>query len=308
MTSDGAPAVFTRSRARALQIPLVQLLGPDYLRLFHDTYVAARHTATVETRAATVMARIHAAHHVSHHTAVQLWGGTPPESPDIHVSMTSRESRCRRSGVAAHLGHVDNAVTQLRGLQISTPTQAFLDLAGMGVSLVDLVIAGDSLAKATGTQPSEFMDAARLWRGRNARRARRAASLVREGVDSPMETRLRLLIVFAGLPEPTVNVTITLKSGRWKWRFDLCYPDCKLIVEYDGRQHAFDHDQWSHDLERREALDQLGWRMIVVQSDGIYRDPLRTLGRIRDALDERGIKRLPKRFDVEWTRHFVNRA
>jgi hypothetical protein len=40
-------------------------------------------------------------------------------------------------------------------------------------------------------------------------------------------------------------------------RFDLCYPSLKLIIEYDGRHHAEDSEQWLHDLKRREA--STGW-------------------------------------------------
>ena len=82
---------------------------------------------------------------------------------------------------------------------------------------------------------------------------------------------------------------------RWRWRFDLCYPEYKLIIEYDGRQHAYDAAQWSHDLERREWLDQDGWRILIVISEGIYGDPLRTLQRVRSALEERGAQ-VPKSF------------
>ena len=91
-----------------------------------------------------------------------------------------------------------------------------------------------------------------------------------------METRLRLLIVLAGLPEPEVNFILRAPDGSWRRRFDLCYPGYRLIVEYDGRKHAFDSEQWSGDLTRREELDELEWRIIVVESSGIYTDPLRT--------------------------------
>ena len=81
-------------------------------------------------------------------------------------------------------------MTTRYGLPISTPVQAFLDLASVGTSLVDLVIAGDSLVKATKLDPAALVEAADAWSGRHAKRARRAARLVRKGVDSPMETRL----------------------------------------------------------------------------------------------------------------------
>ena len=119
-----------------------------------------------------------------------------------------------------------------------------------------------------------------------------------------METRIRLLIVLAGLPEPQVNFIVRVAGGKWRWRFDLCYPEYKLIIEYDGRQHAYDSEQWSHDLERREWLDQDGWRIVVVTSEGIYGDPLRTLHRVRRALEEQGA-RVRKSFNQEWMRHFA---
>jgi very-short-patch-repair endonuclease len=103
------------------------------------------------------------------------------------------------------------------------------------------------------------------------------------------------------------NVIVRIAGGKWRWRFDLCNPEYKLIIEYDGRQHAYDAGQWSHDLERREWLDQDGWRLLVVISDGIYGDPLRTLQRVRSALEERGA-RVPKSFKQEWTRHFMARS
>jgi hypothetical protein len=212
-----------------------------------------------------------------------------------------------RAGVAAHLGTSSAQTTIRAGLPISTPMQAFVELASIGVSLIDLVIAGDSLVKANDLDPQEFIAAAKAFEGRNAKRARRAAALIRAGVDSPMETRIRLLIVLAGLPEPQVNFILRIAGGRWRWRFDLCYPEYKLIIEYDGRHHAFDSDQWIHDLERREWLDQDGWRIVIVISEGIYETPLRTLQRVRAALDERGA-RVPKAFRQEWTRHFMVRG
>ena len=59
--------------------------------------------------------------------------------------------------------------------------------------------------------------------GHYSRRARRAAALVRTGVDSPMETRLRLLIVFAGLPEPEVDHRVHDDDGTLLRRYDLTY-------------------------------------------------------------------------------------
>jgi len=307
VADTAGPNVFTRARARSIGLPVRKLLGGEFNRLFYDTYVPSADGLALRTRAAAVLRRVPTASHISHHTAVRLWGGIAPESPQIHVSMSSREARCRRNGVAAHLANQNARTTVRDGIRVSTPIQAFLDLASIGVTLIDLIITGDSLAKAAGLEPSNLIEAAEAWRGRNARLARKAASLVRKGVDSAMESRLRLLIIFAGLPEPDVNIVLRDVDGNWWRRFDLCYRHCKLVVEYDGRQHAYDDDQWLNDLDRREQLDRMGWRLIVVQANGIYNDPLRTLQRIRTALEECGAT-VSKRFNPEWTRHFAVRS
>jgi hypothetical protein len=90
-----------------------------------------------------------------------------------------------------------------------------------------------------------------------------------------METRLRMLIVLAGLPEPRVNHVVRDAHGVVLLRFDLSYPGLRIVVEYDGRQHRDDLDQWDHDLDRKDWFDAEGWLHVPVFSRGIYRDPRR---------------------------------
>jgi very-short-patch-repair endonuclease len=66
-----------------------------------------------------------------------------------------------------------------------------------------------------------------------------------------------------------------------------------------GCQHAEDDEQWGHDIDRRELLDQWGYRLIVVRSKGIYVDPENTLRRVKAALLERGCSGVPRRFKEE---------
>ena len=53
-----------------------------------------------------------------------------------------------------------------------------------------------------------------------------------------------MLLVLAGLPEPTVNFIVRSADGRIWMRFDLYYAAYGLLVEYDGRQHAENSKQW----------------------------------------------------------------
>jgi hypothetical protein len=59
-----------------------------------------------------------------------------------------------------------------------------------------------------------------------------------------MESRLRMLLVLAGLPEPTVNHIVRDDRGNWVRRFDLAYPDLRIAIEYDGRHHIERQEQW----------------------------------------------------------------
>ena len=95
---------------------------------------------------------------------------------------------------------------------------------------------------------------------------------------------------------------------RWElveWRFDLYFRAFKLVIEYDGEQHS---ESWKADTRRREEIDKLGWRIIVVHREGIYQDPRETLDRISDALRERGARRVRHTYKAEYTRYFPGRA
>ena len=166
-----------------------------------------------------------------------------------------------------------------RGIPVTTAEDTFLDLVPR-LGLVDLVILGDSLVLRGRTSPRALRAAADASRGRHRRHAIRAAALVREHVDSPMESRLRLLLVLAGLPEPVVNHCDYDDTGRLLRRYDLSFPQQRLAIEFDGRQHAESSRQWERDVERREELDDEGWRIVVVLGKGIYREPRRTLERV----------------------------
>ena len=152
--------------------------------------------------------------------------------------------------------------------------------------------------------PESLAAAAATLPGAAGRRAREAAAYVRPGVDSPMETRLRMLLVLAGIPEPEVNLTLRDVDGEPVRRFDLSWPGVKVVVEYDGRHHVVREDAWERDLDRRESMDADGWRLLVVTSRGIYAEPERTVSRVFDVLRARRLPSLPARPSDAWRPHF----
>ena len=297
---------FTRAQARAADISVKSLLSRKFHKVGWDLYVAATTPITTRLRAAALLRLAPSGAYISHHTAAELWGAVAPASSAVHLTVATTGARLTRRGVTSHVRIVPSDVRTVDGVRVSAPAQVFIELAAAGVGLVDLVVLGDSLVKAGRVTPAELVAAA-SGTDPGCRAARRAAGYVRAGVDSPMESRLRMLLVLAGLPEPQVNYLVRFPNGEWRRRYDLCYPELRLLVEYDGRQHAEDTRQWQSDIHRREELDTIGWRIIVVVAEGIFVEPLRTLERVRDALRARGVKGLRRNFNPEWKLYFPGR-
>jgi hypothetical protein len=296
---------FRRKAALVTGLTDHDLQGPRFRRIFHGVYIGAGIAITTKVRAKAAMLIAPAGSYVSHHSAARLWGGWAPPSAETHIGSPGDLSRSQRRGLAVH--RADPAVTPAvrYGVPIAPPATVFLELAALGVSLVDLVAVGDSLVGAKRVTPQELIDAAATACGPGCRLARRAAGFVRTGVDSVMETRLRMLMVLARLPEPAVNTILRAGDGDWEFRIDLGYPAILLAIEYEGRQHAESTKQWNADIRRRTRLEAMGWRFILVTAEGIFNRPEETLQDIKDALRDRGVATTRRRPSVEWYREFV---
>jgi very-short-patch-repair endonuclease len=238
----------------------------------------------------------------SHFSAARVLGLPVPEHLFEHVTVFQAADRRWRPEIKSHVTKRPRRIVTVRGIRTTDPITTFIQLAG-SLPLVDLVVLGDAIVKKYKVRPSKLVAACRASDDYYAGTALQAARYVRRGVDSPMESRLRMLIVLAGLPEPKVDVRIVNDDGTWRRRFDLCYPDLKLIIEYDGRQHAEDTAQWNTDLERREELDDEEYRVLVVTARGIFVDPARTIERVRRQLELRGCA-ADLTVDPRWRDHF----
>ncbi len=258
--------------------------------------------------------RSHAGAFASHVTAARLYGMPVPPGADEHVTVPAAIGRRRRSslhGLGGIVCHVDSGAGERmavrQGVPVSDPARMFTELAGL-LDLIDLVVVGDTLVRRRLSTVAELRDAATTSPGHSGRRAQSAAALVRERVDSPMETRTRLLLLFAGLPEPEVNRIVRDSDGTPLRRYDLSWPAARVVVEYDGRHHAERVDQWESDLDRREAVDNSGWRVLVFTSRDIYARPEQAVRRVWEVLRSRGQPGLPRRPLHDWRPHFPGRA
>ena len=296
---------FTWRQARAENIPQRALAGTQYRRLISGIYVAAglghpgsqSDMAYTEARAALLVAGPQA--FLSHHTAARLYGGVVPDVPVLHASVAPGHRRSAHREVVVHQSQ--RTPVTFRGLRITTPEDLFLDLA-THLPIVDLVVLGDSLVRRGRTTPERLVAAMREATGRGIRPARRGAALVRSGVDSPMETRCRLLRVFSGLPELDTDIRFYDDEGQLLRRLDAGDRRSKTAVEYDGRHHAEREDQWEADLGRREEFENDEWRIVTLVSKDVYATPGLTVERLTRVFRQRGIH--VGRVTDEWRRHF----
>lgn len=305
-TSLDPCAPFTRQQALAAGIPRRALYGAAYRQLHTGIFISRATEVTPVVLAKAALLPFGSDAHASHATAARVWRLPIPVLPDEHVTVIDRKQRRSRAGIRCHWTNRCEVVS-VDGARISSLPQTFVELATL-IHLVDLVVVGDHLARRCDISPAQLVEFCRQSNHAGAGRALEAARLVRERVDSPMETRSRMLIVLAGLPEPEVNPTIIGDDGYTLRKYDLCYRRSRTIVEYEGRQHIELVRQWEHDIQRRAGIDDDAWRSILLVSTDIYSTPGETLERIHRILLERGEPGVPKRLSDRWRRYFPERG
>jgi very-short-patch-repair endonuclease len=117
--------------------------------------------------------------------------------------------------------------------------------------------------------------------GKGSARFRRAIELAESAAESPMETRLRMLLVQAGLPRPEAQVSIHDDRGRFLGRPDLLYREPALAIEYDGGTHR---DRMVADDHRQNLLQGAGFRILRYTAADLYKAPDSVVRQVADAL------------------------
>lgn len=294
---------FTLADAKAAGVSEGVLRGSRFRRVFRGVYVRAEtlDSPCLRLDAARLVGGIDA--WATCHTAAALYDLPVPDHPHTHIGLAPGWPRPRCAGLSAHQYRAQPRTATARGRRVATPEDTSLQLAAY-LDLVDLVVVGDRLVRLGYTVPARLVEATAAFDGRGARLARRAAGLVRPRVDSPMETRLRLLIVLGGLPEPETGRHAFDSAGGWIATPDLSYHSLRIAIEYDGADHTKPR-QRHKDNRRRESYDHEGWRLLVVTGTDMFQFPAQTLVRVWTALIDRRHPRVPRQLSEAWRQHFA---
>lgn len=229
----------------------------------------------------------------SHETALLLHGAPMPEwpyVPGIHVSAHRPGREPRTRGVIGHrLQTRTPAARDVGGIPVESPVRAWRQCGALW-SLGDLIAAADFLVGEAGPRlnPDELRaEVARMGDVRGGILSRALAD-VRGGVRSARETRLRLLLRDAGLPEPRTAWNLYDQRGTFVAELDLAYPERLVAVEYDGRVHAADPRQFARDADRWDAIRAQGVDLVRILSHHLVGDGSAAVEKVRAALVRAG--------------------
>jgi very-short-patch-repair endonuclease len=187
---------------------------------------------------------------------------------DIHVAFPKGGRIRKRDGLVVCQETLEASdLTIIDGIQVTTPLRTAFDCARW-LRGAERVVVVDALTHAG----LVTVDAIRGYiagkrRLRNLRVAEQVLELVDSRAESPMETRLRVLLIESGLPRPVSQLNVRDTNGRFVARLDLAYEEAKVAVEYDGALHW---KQRREDDRRRDRLRELGWVVLVYSADDYY--------------------------------------
>lgn len=286
----------SRLRARDLEAPfhgIRRRQEPPAATSDHPTVVAERRHAQLLSDCRAFLQREGRPIIFSHVTAARLYRLPLPWQLDsrrrIDVAALTPDHAPQGDGVVGHrLVRELVSVQHLNGLLVPSPIDVWIQLAAL-LSTDQLVEVGDALVRrkaplATLSDLRNCIDRTRRRRG--ARRLRDSVRWVRPGTDSPAETRMRLILVRGGLPEPVVGHTVYDSDGYFVGTPDLSYVRERIALDYEGEIHRVDEETFASDIERREMFQDAEWRHIRVVKEHL-RNPSWLVDRVGFALAHR---------------------
>jgi Protein of unknown function (DUF559) len=261
-------------------------LQRDYRAVYRNVYLSKHATLTALTRA----------------RAAWLWSGGDTTLTGLSAAAIlgtrwldagepaelRRANRHAPPGIVVRSYDLDARETFVHnGIRITTPERTAFDL-GRSMSVSRSIPILDALSHATNFKIDDVASLAVASPGyRGIRRLRSALKLVDGGAESPQESRVRLLLVAAGLPPPETQIEFTDEFGTARIRVDMGWREWRVAVEYDGVQHWADRYQRAWDIDRIAILEAMGWAVVRISAEMLSR-PEVIIERVRSKLRAAG--------------------
>ena len=275
---------FTTARAAAAGISRSALRSEPWRRIFRDVWVHNSIEDTRELRLAAVQLILGRYAFVCGHTAAWLHG---IDARDRNADLvwvgcpTGHRLRTRPGCYTRELTIDVSDLELLDGVLTTTPVRTAYDCIRW-LSPVEGLVVADALAH-DGLITTESLAGYRATHAgiRHVGRVDEALRQLEPLTASPMETRLRMLLVNAGLPRPEAQHVVLDAAGDFVARLDLAYLSPRVAIEYDG---AFHWEQRREDDRRRDGVRQLDWTVIVASASDYFKTPDRLVQTVRSAI------------------------
>jgi len=225
---------FTRDSAAAAGLSDRMLQSPPWRQVFTGVWVYDELEDTRELRLQAARLLIPPAGVLCGLTAAWLLGVDVRRlnDLDVHVGFPKGKRIRKRPGLAVCQETLDPSdITEIDGVRITTAVRTAFDCLRWLRGVEGIVVA-DALTHAGLVSVSQlatyFASKRRL---RNLRIGERLLELIEPLTESPMETRLRMLLINGGLPRPQPQHEVRDHSDCFVGRLDLAYADVRLGVE-----------------------------------------------------------------------------
>ena len=284
---------FKLAEAIPLGVTRGQLRGPGYCRLGAGLYRWAGLNENPQLILSAFARRLPVGAAFSGCTAAWLHGLDVAPCDPIEVTIPEPIGSSRRAGASVRRAALSgDEIALRRGLPATSALRTVVDLGGRD-SLIEGVVAADLFLHAALVTIAELRTyVAGHPRAKGVARLRRVVDLAEPKAESAMETRLRMLLVLAGLPRPEAQVSIRDVEGRFVGRPDLLYRRQRLAIEYDGGNHR---DRLVDDNRRQNGLVGAGFRLLRFTAADVYGTPDRVATGVLSAISQHPQSRQPAR-------------
>lgn len=276
-------APFTTRTAQLYGVSKSALRGPAWRQLFRGVWISANARISREAWLAAARLVLPVDAILCGPSAVDAHGVDVRPEGDVVVHAGFADAVPRRRGGMRlrQLTLSSDEVITVGGWLVTSPLRTAFDCARW-LPLVDAVVVVDALIQAQLVDIGSLSAFVKEHPG--VRWVRRVADVIAYAdgrSESPMESRLRLLLVQAGLVDVESQFVVRDAAGRFVARLDLAFVGARVAVEYDGAWHW---QQRRQDDRRRDAVRALGWTVLVVSSEDYYQQPKRIVRQVAEAL------------------------
>ncbi len=276
---------FTLDEAERAGLRRWHLDGRAWRRLGPRTYVSSRKTETRLLLLEAASRRIPPGGAFSGMTAAWLHGLDVAPFEPIEMTVPKSAGVASRAGMnVRRAGITTDEVVRRHGLPVTRIGRTVREACNR-LSLTEAVVLCDMALHANLLSLAALEAEASAFRGaRGVATFRAALDHVEPAAESPMETRLRMLLVLAGLPRPEAQPVIRDRWRRLIGRLDLYYREAQLALEYDGGVHR---EKLAEDNRRQNRLLDAGVRVLRFTAADIYNTPDVVISQVRVALSAR---------------------